>query len=72
MFQALNENLEALVTNERPVKLAKEINTTLGRMLTTVKLEMMNRAFKGEKTALPWFNAQKELPNTSNSRGRKS
>lgn len=59
--QALNENLNALLTSKRKLLLAKEVNNTLGKILSDVKMELMHNAITGEKKEISWFKNQKQL-----------
>jgi len=53
--QALNENLHALLTGKRKPLMVKEVNNTLGKMITDVKMEMMQNALTGNRTVIPWY-----------------
>lgn len=55
MRAALNENLEGLLTGKRKTPLVKEVNNTLGKMLSDVKMEIMNKQLTGDKSEVGWF-----------------
>ena len=55
MRKALNENLHGLLTGKRKPLIVKEVNNTLGKMLSDVKMEMMNNAITGNRKAISWF-----------------
>lgn len=55
MRKALNENLEALLTGKRRLLLAKEVNNTLGKMLTDVKMELLQNQMSGDSNKVSWF-----------------
>lgn len=54
--QALNENLNALLTGKRKPLIVKEVNNTLGKLITDVKMEMMQNALTGNRSIIPWYN----------------
>ena len=55
MRKALNENLHGLLTGKRKPLIVKEVNNTLGKMLTDVKMEMMQNMLTGSKQQISWF-----------------
>lgn len=55
MRKALNENLHGLLTGKRKPLVVKEVNNTLGKMLSDVKMEMMCNALAGIRTPISWF-----------------
>ena len=55
MRKALNENLHGLLTGKRKPLIVKEVNNTLGKMLTDVKMEMMQNALAGRTNTISWF-----------------
>ena len=55
MRKALNENLHALLTGKRKPLIVKEVNNTLGKILSDVKMEMMQNALCGVTTRISWF-----------------
>ena len=55
MRQALNENLSGLLTGKRKPIIVKEVNNTLGKMLSDVKMEIQNKELSGDKTGIDWF-----------------
>jgi len=55
MRQALNENLHGLLTGKRKPLIVKEVNNTLGKMLSDVKMEMMQQMLSGNKAQIHWF-----------------
>ena len=55
MRTALNENLHALLTGKRKPLIVKEVNNTLGKMLSDVKMEMMQNMLLGKPTTISWF-----------------
>ena len=61
--EALNENLEAILTGKRKLIVAKEVNNTLGKILNDVKMELMQNAITGNREQIGWFNNQKQLQN---------
>lgn len=63
MRQALNENLHGLLTGKRKPLIVKEVNNTLGKMLSDVKMEMMQRMLEGDRKGIAWFdrNATKTI-----------
>ena len=68
MRQALNENLHGLLTGKRKPDIVKEVNNTLGKVLTDVKMEMMQNAMMGVRVQINWFdrnitNSQRSLKN---------
>lgn len=66
MRQALNENLSALLTKKRKLIVAKEVNNTLGKILSDVKLEMMQNALSGNRETISWFKSTEVLPSIEN------
>lgn len=55
MRKALNENLHGLLTGKRKPLIVKEVNNTLGKMLSDVKMEMMQNMMIGNRTTISWF-----------------
>lgn len=55
MRKALNENLHGLLTGKRKPLIVKEVNNTLGKMLSDVKMEMMQNMLAGNRTTISWF-----------------
>jgi hypothetical protein len=55
MRQALNENLHGLLTGKRKPLIVKEVNNTLGKMLSDVKMEMMQNMVEGSRARIAWF-----------------
>ena len=55
MRQALNENLHALLTKKRKLLMVREVNNTLGKILSDVKMEMMQNAMCGSQQQISWF-----------------
>lgn len=55
MRQALNENLSSLLNGRRKPPIVKEVNNTLGKMLSDVKMELMNNSLAGKKVSIQWF-----------------
>jgi hypothetical protein len=55
MRKCLNENLHGLLTGKRKPLVVKEVNNTLGKLLTDVKMEMMNKAMTGDRSTCSWF-----------------
>jgi hypothetical protein len=55
MRKALNENLYGLLTGKRKPLVVKEVNNTLGKMLSDVKMEMMQQMLIGNRTGISWF-----------------
>lgn len=55
MRQALNENLHGLLTGKRKPLIVKEVNNTLGKMLSDVKMEMMQKMLSGDRSGISWF-----------------
>lgn len=55
MRKALNENLHGLLTGKRKPLIVKEVNNTLGKMLSDVKMEMMQNMLTGNRTQISWF-----------------
>lgn len=55
MRKALNENLNGLLTGKRKPLVVKEVNNTLGKMLSDVKMEMMQNAMTGSRNQISWF-----------------
>lgn len=55
MRAALNENLHGLLSGKRKPLIVKEVNNTLGKMLSDVKMEMMQSMMEGNKNRIPWF-----------------
>ena len=55
MRAALNENLHGLLTGKRKPLIVKEVNNTLGKMLSDVKMEMMQNALSGNRNTISWF-----------------
>lgn len=55
MREALNENLHGLLTGKRKPLIVKEVNNTLGKMLSDVKMEMMQNMLSGNKNTINWF-----------------
>ena len=68
MRQALNENLSGLLTGKRKPLIVKEVNNTLGKILSDVKMEMMQNALAGSREVITWFdrNGPTLLPNRVN------
>lgn len=69
MREALNENLHGLLTGKRKPLLVKEVNNTLGKMLSDVKMEMMQNALSGNRTTISWYDrnisSTKQLPSAN-------
>lgn len=65
MRKALNENLNGLLTGKRKPLIVKEVNNTLGKMLSDVKMEMMQNALSGKRDTISWFdrNIKKQIKN---------
>lgn len=67
MRKALNENLNGLLTGKRKPLVVKEVNNTLGKMLSDVKMEMMQNALSGNRNTISWFErnitTQKQIKN---------
>lgn len=55
MRQALNENLHGLLTGKRKPLVVKEVNNTLGKILSDVKMEMMQKMMIGDRSQISWF-----------------
>jgi hypothetical protein len=55
MRQALNENLHGLLTGKRKPLIVKEVNNTLGKVLSDVKMEMMQNALSGNRSVISWY-----------------
>jgi len=55
MRQALNENLHGLLTGKRKPLIVKEVNNTLGKLLSDVKMEMMSNMLSGNRNQISWF-----------------
>jgi DNA replication protein DnaD len=55
MRQALNENLHGLLTGKRKPLIVKEVNNTLGKMLSDVKMEMMQKMLQGDRSGISWY-----------------
>ena len=64
MRKALNENLHGLLTGKRKPLIVKEVNNTLGKMLSDVKMEMMQNMLAGNRQSISWFdrNIKPALP----------
>lgn len=60
-IQALNENLEGLLTGKRKVIVVKEVNNTVGKMLDVHKLEAISKGLSKDNTPLNWFTIQKVI-----------
>lgn len=65
MRQALNENLDGLLTAKRKIPLVKEVNNTLGKMLSDVKMELIQNSLCGNRHSISWFdrNINKSIEN---------
>ena len=61
MRQALNENLSGLLTGKRKPLIVKEVNNTLGKMLSDVKNEMLQNALSGNRERISWYENTKTL-----------
>jgi hypothetical protein len=55
MRKALNENLHGLLTGKRKPLVVKEVNNTLGKILSDVKMEMMQNALSGNRERISWY-----------------
>jgi hypothetical protein len=55
MRRALNENLHGLLSGKRKPLIVKEVNNTLGKMLTDVKMEMAQKMLSGDRNPIYWF-----------------
>lgn len=53
--QALNENLEGLLTGKRKPLIVKEVNNTIGKLYTDVKGELMQRSLCGDRGIATWY-----------------
>lgn len=53
--KVLNENLHGILTRKRPLLMAKEVNNTAGKMLTDVKIQLIDKGLRGDKSGLDWF-----------------
>lgn len=58
MRDALNENLHGLLTKKRMPLIVKEVNNTLGKMLSDVKMEIMQNSMSGIKSKITWFESK--------------
>jgi hypothetical protein len=56
--QALNENLEGMLTGKRKLDLAKEVDNNIGKHIALVKFELADKIRMGDKTALKFFASQ--------------
>jgi hypothetical protein len=61
MRQALNENLHGLLTGKRKPLVVKEVNNTLGKLLSDVKMEMLQNAMSGNTSKISWFSETKQI-----------
>jgi hypothetical protein len=55
MLQAVNENLDGLLTGKRKLPMAKEVNNTLGKYLGTIKMQLIYKSLIGDYSRLKWF-----------------
>ena len=60
--EALNENLHGLLTGTRKPLVVKEANNTLGKILSDVKMEMMNKIMAVENNGITWFGEITNVP----------
>lgn len=72
MRQALNENFDGLLTGKRKPMIVKEVNNTLGKMLTDVKMEMMQNALVGSRAMISWFDIKLPLRRLNNGKAKKN
>jgi hypothetical protein len=63
MRKALNENLHGLLTGTRKPLIVKEVNNTLGKLLSDVKMEMMQNALSGNRETITWYNKTNQIEN---------
>ena len=63
MREALNENLYGLLTGKRKPMIVKEVNNTLGKLLSDVKMEMMQNALSGNRETITWYNKTNQIEN---------
>lgn len=72
-YSALNENFEKLVTGKRKIIEAKEVNNTIGKMISIAKTQVMDLIRRSDaKSEIPWLlpantaaGDAKELKNTN-------
>lgn len=55
MRKALNENLDGLLTGKRKIIVVKEVNNTLGKIISDVKMELIQTALIGSRKGISWF-----------------
>lgn len=61
--KAINENIYGLLTGKRKPLIVKEMNNSIGKLLTDVKLEAFTRFHSGDKNLISWFNDIKQIEN---------
>lgn len=61
--KALNENLEGILTGKRKLPMAKEVNNNIGKYISIVKFELMEKMRTGDKEPMEFFGGQKQLTN---------
>lgn len=61
--KAINENIEGLLTGKRKPLIVKEMNNSIGKLLTDVKLEVFTRFNSGDKKMISWFSDSKQIEN---------
>lgn len=54
-IDVLNENLSGLLTGKRKIPMVKEVNNTVGKLTSVVKMQLMEKALNGDKKPLNWF-----------------
>lgn len=74
MRKALNENLHGLLVGTRKPPIVKEVNNTLGKMLSDVKMEMMQNALVNNNVVISWFGESNKatIQNNNKSIGNKT
>jgi hypothetical protein len=55
MQEALNENLEGLITGKRKPIIAKEVTNVCGKMLANQAQVLMYKSLIGDKMPINWF-----------------
>jgi hypothetical protein len=63
-LDALNENLEGMLTGKRKLDLGKSVETNVRNNLSVIKMELMEKIRIGDKTPMEWFtkgSTQKQL-----------
>lgn len=62
LMQAFNENFNALLSGDRKLPFAKEVNNTLGKMSNEIRNRLIYKTFVGDRSDnLEWYSKAKQI-----------